>query len=618
VATTSTSGSSAGRARLTQLAAPVRRYLETETGGAGLMLAATVFALLWANSPWPDSYERFWHTEIAVTLDTHTLALDLRHWVNDGLMVFFFFVVGLEVKRELVMGDLTDRRQAATPLVAAALGMAVPALLYLAVNPSGEAASAWGVVVSTDTAFLLGVLAIVGPRCPTQLRIFLLTLAVADDIGALSIIAIAYTDHLDLAALGLAGVGFLVMYGLKWLEVWRGPGYFVLAVGVWVAMYESGVHPTLAGVIIALFTPTYAARRSEVEEAERLTRAFRQSPNPEYARAARLGIERSVSPNERMATLYHPWSSYVIVPIFAVANAGVHFSGDVISDAASSPVTLGIILALVLGKLVGIWLGANLAVRTGIGDFAPTIGQFGLAGGAALSGIGFTIALFIVDLAFDDPGMADQARIGILSASVLAAFLGWALLRVASVRQARMPQRPTLLYPPVNPDKDHIRGPVDAPLTLVEYGDFECPFCSTATGSVHELTDRLGDQLRYVFRHLPLDMHPHASLAAEASEAAHAQGKFWEMYDHLYAHQDELSERDLIVHAFTLGLDVEQFTRELVESKYTTKVRKHVDSAEASGVGGTPTFFVNGVRHVGPFDAETLAARLLESAPAQT
>lgn len=598
---------------LTQLTAPVRRYLDTETGGAGLMLAATLFALLWANSPWPDSYESFWHTELSFTFDNHTLDLDLRHWVNDGLMVFFFFVVGLEVKREFVMGELNDRRRAMTPMVAALLGMVAPALLYLAVNPSGEAASAWGVVISTDTAFLLGVLAIVGPSCPTQLRLFLLTLAVADDVGALMIIAIAYTDHLDLAALAVAGVGFALMMGLKWLQVWRGPGYFVLAVGVWIAMYESGVHPTLAGVIIALFTPAYPARRNEVEEAERLTRQFRQSPNPEYARAARLSIERSVSPNERMATLYHPWTSYVIVPIFAIANAGVHLSGDVLSDALTSPITIGVILGLVLGKLIGIWLGANLAVKLNVGDFAPGIGQYGLAGGAALSGIGFTISLFIVDLAFDDPEMADEARIGILAASVLAALLGWVLLRVASIRQSHMPQRPTELYPPVNPKKDHIRGPVDAPLTLVEYGDFECPFCSTATGSVHELQDRLGDQLRYVFRHLPLDMHPHAPLAAEASEAAHAQGKFWEMYDRLYAHQDELTERDLMIHAHAIGLDVEQFTRELIESKYSTKVRAHADSADASGVQGTPTFFINGIRHVGPYDAETLAARLLDT-----
>ena len=616
MANTSTSGSSAGRALVAQMAAPVRRYLDTESGSAGLLLAATLIALFWANSPWPDSYERFWHTELAFTLDTHTLNLDLKHWVNDGLMVFFFFIVGLEVKRELAMGELTDRRHAAVPMVAALFGLAVPALIYLAVNPSGEAASAWGVVISTDTAFLLGVLTLVGPRCPTRLRLFLLTLAVADDIGALAIIAVFYTDDLDLLALAAAGAGIAAMLFLRYLQVWRGPGYFVLAVGVWIAMYESGVHPTLAGVAIALFTPAYPARRQEVEEAERLTRQFRQSPNPEYARAARLSIERSVSPNERMTRLYHPWTSYVIVPIFALANAGVHLDGDTLRAAAESPITLGVILALVLGKLIGVWVGAYAAVRLKLGELGPGLGGLGLAGGAALSGIGFTISLFIVDLAFDDPELADEARIGVLAASILATLLGWALFRAATARQRDMPGRPVRLEPPVHPKYDHIRGPVDAPLTLVEYGDFECPFCSTATGSVHELEARFGDQLRYVFRHLPLDVHPHAPLAAEAAEAAAAQGKFWEMYDRLYAHQDQLTERDLLAHAYAIGLDVERFARDLIESRYADEVRYHVRSAEDSGVGGTPTFFVNGVRHVGPFDAETLAARLLETAPA--
>jgi NhaA family Na+:H+ antiporter len=616
VANTSTSGSSAGRALVAQMAAPVRRYLDTESGSAGLLLAATLIALFWANSPWPDSYERFWHTQLSLTLDTHTLNLDLKHWVNDGLMVFFFFIVGLEVKRELAMGELTDRRHAAVPMVAALFGLAVPALLYLAVNPSGEAASAWGVVISTDTAFLLGVLTLVGARCPTRLRLFLLTLAVADDIGALAIIAVFYTDDLDLLALAAAGAGIAAMLFLRYLQVWRGPGYFVLAVAVWIAMYESGVHPTLAGVLIALFTPAYPARRQEVEEAERLTRAFRQSPSPEYARAARLSIERAVSPNERMTRLYHPWTSYVIVPIFALANAGVHLDGHTLRAAAESPITLGVILALVLGKLIGVWVGAHAAVRLRLGALGPGLGGLSLAGGAALSGIGFTISLFIVDLAFDDPELADQARIGVLAASILATLLGWALFRAATARQRDMPSRPMRLEPPVHPKYDHIRGPVDAPLTLVEYGDFECPFCSTATGSVHELEARFGDQLRYVFRHLPLDVHPHALLAAEASEAAAAQGKFWEMYDRLYAHQDQLTERDLLAHAHAIGLDVERFARDLIESRYADEVRYHVRSAEDSGVGGTPTFFVNGVRHVGPFDAETLAAQLLETAPA--
>jgi Na+/H+ antiporter NhaA len=277
--------SAGGRGLLARLA-PLRRSLRTEAGSAGLLLAATVVALLWANSPMGDSYDAFWHTEFAVRMGGAELVLDLQHWVNDGLMVFFFFVVGLEIKRELVIGELTDRRRAAVPAVAAVTGLAVPALVYVAFNLGDEAAAAWGVVISTDTAFLLGVLALVGPACPAQLRLFLLTLAIADDVGALTVIALFYTEDLRLTPLALSVLGLALMVGLRYLKVWRGPAYMVLGIAVWVAMYQSGVHPTLAGVVIALFTPAYAARRDEVADAARLVRAYQQSPNPQFARAA--------------------------------------------------------------------------------------------------------------------------------------------------------------------------------------------------------------------------------------------------------------------------------------------------------------------------------------------
>lgn len=600
-----------------QVAEPVRRFLRTEAGSAGLLLAATVAALLWANlSP---SYAAFWATEFAVRVGDHELALDLRHWVNDGLMVFFFFVVGLEVKRELVMGDLTDRRRAAVPLAAAVTGLVVPALVYLAVNPSGPAAHAWGVVISTDTAFLLGVLVLVGPACPTQLRLFLLTLAVADDVGALAVIAAFYTEDLALGPLVLAAAGLVLMAVMRfWLRLWRGPAYLVVGVAIWVAMHESGVHPTIAGVVIALLSPAHPPQRDEVEEAERLTRAYRQSPSPEYARAARLGIERTVSANERLQLLFRPWSSYVIVPIFALANAGVTLDAATIATAATSPVTVGIVAGLVLGKLLGILAGAAAAVGLRLGVLAPGL-RFGqLAGGAALSGIGFTISLFIVDLALDDdPALADQARVGVLSASLLAALLGWAIFRIADLLRGDAPRRPTRLDPPVDPERDHVRGPVDAPLTLVEFGDFECPFCGRATGVVDELRERFGPRLRYVFRHVPLvEPHPHAELAAEAAEAAAAQGRFWEMHDKLFRHQDRLRAVDLLDHAAAIGLDVERFAADLGSGRFGARVREDAASAEASGVEGTPTFFVNGVRHVGPTDAASLAAALGDAEPA--
>ncbi|RBY83581.1 Na+/H+ antiporter NhaA [Geodermatophilus sp. TF02-6] len=605
-----------GRGLLARVA-PLRRRLRSEAGSAGLLLLATVAALLWANSPFGDSYDTFWHTEFAVRLGDAELSLNLQHWVNDGLMVFFFFVVGLEIKRELVMGELTDRRRAAVPAVAALTGLAVPALVYAAFNLGTEAVSAWGVVISTDTAFLLGVLALVGPACPAQLRLFLLTLAIADDVGALSVIALFYTEDLAVGPLALALLGLALMLGLRYLNVWRGPAYLVLGIAVWVAAYESGVHPTLAGVVMALFTPAYPARREEVEVAARRTRAYQQSPNPEFARAARLSIDRSVSASERLQQLWQPWTSFVIVPVFALANAGVALTGDTLRTAATSPVTLGVVAGLVLGKLAGILLGTGLAVRLRLGALAPGLGGLQLAGGAALSGIGFTIALFIVDLALGgDERTADQARVGVLAASVLAALLGWALFRLADHR--RPPGtggRPVLLDPPVDPARDHVRGPADAPLTLVEYGDFECPFCGRATGTVEELRARFGDRLRYVFRHVPLvDVHPHAELAAEASEAAAAQDRFWDMHDRLFDTQDRLTASDLLDSAAAIGLDVQRFARDLGSGRYARRVQEDVASAEASGVAGTPTFFVGGRRHTGPYDTDTLAAELLAAA----
>jgi Na+:H+ antiporter, NhaA family len=563
-----------GRALVVQLAAPLRRYVGTEAGGGALLLAATVAALVWANSPVSDSYAAFWGTEVSLRAGEAEIALDLRHWVNDGLMALFFFVIGLEVKRELVMGGLTDRRRALVPAVAALTGLAVPALIYLAVNHGTAAAAAWGVVVSTDTAFVLGVLALVGPGA-TQLRLFLLTLAIADDIGALGVIALFYTEHIALGPLALAVAGLGLMAALRYLRVWRGPAYLVIALGVWVAMERSGIHPTVAAVVVAVFAPTYPARRDEVEDAARRTHAYRQSPDPGLARAARLSLVRSVSANERLQQLYHPWTSYVIVPIFALANAGVVLSAEGLRTALTSPITLGVVAGLVLGKPTGIAIGVIVAVRTG------------------------------------------RARVGVLAASLIAAVLGWAVLRLNTLLGCGdgTADRPTELVPPVDPGSDHIRGPVDAPLTLVEYGEFECPFCGQATGVVAELRERFGERLRYVFRHIPLiDVHPHAELAAEAAEAAGAQGRFWEMHDRLFAHQDELDAADLLDHAVALGLDLPRFSRDLGLGRFADRVRDDAASAEASGVAGTPTFFVGGQRHTGSYDADTLASRLLASA----
>nr|WP_092860917.1 Na+/H+ antiporter NhaA [Quadrisphaera sp. DSM 44207] len=297
---------------------------------------------------------------------------------------------------------------------------------------------AWGVVISTGTAFLLGVLALLGSACPPQLRVFLLALAIADDVGAPTVIALFYTEDLRLGALAVAGLGFALMFALRWLRVWRGPAYLVLAVVAWVALHPSGVHPTLLGVAVALATPAYHPRREEVEDAARRARAYLQSPDPEYAVAAQLSIARSVPASERTQRLWQPWTNTVIVPLFALANAGVPLTGETLRAAATPPVTLGVIAGLVLGELVGVLLGTGLAVRLRLGDLAPGLTRLDLAGGAALSGIGSTISLFIVDLApsgsSTQQALADQARVGILAATVLATVLGAAVLRLDAHR----------------------------------------------------------------------------------------------------------------------------------------------------------------------------------------
>ena len=600
---------------MAQYAAPLSSFLRTETGGAGALLAATVLALVWANSPWGDSYFELWSTTLEVRLGAIDIEHDLQHWVNDGLMVLFFFVIGMELRRQLSMGELTDRSRRSIPVLGALAGLAVPALIYLGFNPDGEAARGWGIAMATDTAFVLGALALVGPAFPGQLRVFLLSVAVVDDVGALTAIAVFYSEDVSVLSLAIAAVAVAGIVLLAKLQIWRGPAYLVGALVLWLALLESGVHPTLGGVVAGLLISAYPPRREDVARARRLARAFGQSPSADLARSAKLSVERAVSPNERLEQLLHPWTSLVVVPIFALANAGVALDADVLEAAVSSPIVHGIVVGLVVGKLTGIGLVSALAVRAGLGRLPGDLTVRQLWGGAALSGIGFTVSLFVTNLAFESQRLQDEARIGILAASLFAGVLGWALFRIgdrlAKVEPDREEQREFVA--PVDPAVDHIRGPVDAPLTLVEYADFECPFCGRATGVVDELLARFGGRLRYVFRHLPLaDIHPHALLAAEAAEAAGAQDAFWKMHDRLFAHQDELEPYDLVDHAAAIGIDIERFAGDLGRGEHAARVRADVESAEANGAEGTPTFYVNGHRHSGANDAATLAAALVD------
>lgn len=590
--------------------------MAAETGSAGLLLAATVVALIWANSPLSDQYASLFSTEISIEVGRWSLAEDLRHWIDEGLMAIFFFVIGLEVRHELSVGELTDRRRVTIPLIAGIGGMLVPALLFLLISPSGDAANGWGVVIATDTAFVLGALALVGPRASTQLRIFLLTLAIVDDIVAITVIGVFYSDTLDPAALAVAAACLALIALLPRLGIWQTSAYLGLGLVLWVAAFESGLHPTLAGMLAGLLVASRPPDRSRVEQAARSARAFRQSPLPEVARSAARNVNRAVSPNERLQSLLLPTASFVIVPLFALANAGVDLRGGVLADALGSALTWGVVAGLVAGKTIGISLGALGGVRLGFGRLPRAVGGGQVVGGAALSGIGFTVSLLIVELAFDSAALRDEAKVGVLLAALLAVGLSWLLFRLAAVLRgetsASLPRR---LATPVDPERDHIRGPVDAPLTLVEYGDFECPFCGRTTGAINDLRRELGDELRYVFRHLPLaDVHPHAELAAEASEAASAQGRFWQMHDMLYEHQGELDIEDLIAYAAQLDLDVDRFVAEVQSGRHAGRVREDAAGADASGAHGTPTFFIGEWRHVGPYDAMTLASELRASA----
>jgi len=605
-----------GRQLAGQLSGPLRHFLATESGSALVLVVATAVALLWANSPWSAGYTATWETAASVQLGSLGLELSIGHWISDGLMVLFFFVIGLEVRRDLAIGELTDRRRVVLPLLAGFAGMLVPALLYLLIAPSGEASAGWGVVIGTDTAFLLGSLALVGPSISTQLRVFLLTLTVVDDIVAVSVIGVFYARSIDMVALAVALAGVVVLVLLSRFGVWRTWPYVLTTLLVWLATIASGVHASIAGMVCGLLIPAFSPRREVVKDAAIRFRAFRQSPLPEVGRSARDAVARAVSVNERMELVLHPWTGYVVVPLFALANAGVDLRGGVFVAALTSPLTWAVVVGLVVGKFVGIGGGALAGARLRMGRLPQGVGPGQVLGGAALSGIGFTVSLLIIGLAFESAQLRAEATIGVLLSLVIATALGWVTFQLAARWHGETSAGlPTILSRPVDPERDHIIGPVDAPLTVVEYADFECPFCAKATGASREVREHYGDRVRYVFRHLTLpEVHPHAELAAAAAEAAGAQGKFWEMHNQLFLHSAELELQDLAGYAGLLGLDVEEFLRDIDEQRHAARIREDVASAEASGARGTPTFFIGSQRHIGPWDARSLI-EALDAAP---
>ena len=598
------------------LETPLRGFLRTETGSAAFLLAATLVALAWVNID-AGSYERLWQTTLSIDIGGSGVALDLRHWVNSGLMTFFFFVIGLEARREFDIGELRQRRRVALPFLAGLGGMAVPVAIFLAINAGHSSAHGWGVAMSTDTAFALGMLALVGPRFPDRLRAFMLTVVVVDDVLALVVIATVYSGHIALTAL-LVAVGIVgAMLAVREAGVHYGLVYAVLGGVTWVALFKSGVDPIVVGLVMGLLTYAYPAARVDLERASDLFRLFREQPTPELERSARAGLRSAISANERLQQLYHPWTSYVIVPLFALANAGIVINGSFLSHAYASPVTLGVLIGYVVGKPVGIAGTAWLVTRMSGGRLRPPVGWAAVTGAGAIAGIGFTISILIATHAFKGVQL-EEAKLGVLSAALVASLATWLVFSAASRLPRRLRIRALLgtaepiidLAYPVDPERDHIRGPAEAPVTVLEYGDFECPYCGRAEPAVRDLLADFGD-VRYVWRHLPLtDVHPHASAAAEAAEAAAAQGAFWELHDLLLDHQDALLDSDLIGYAEQLGLDVERFEDDLRARSGAPHIAEDVDSADLSGVSGTPTFFINGRRHHGAYDLATLSAEV--------
>jgi Na+/H+ antiporter NhaA len=596
-----------------KLKTPLRAFLRTETCGASVLLSAAIAALVWVNVD-ASSYDALWGTRLSIDVGGAGVALELRHWVNSGLMTFFFFVVGLEARREFDLGELRERKRFALPLLAAIGGMAMAVAIYLTFNMGGSSVRGWGIAMSTDTAFALGLLALVGGRIPDRLRAFILTLVVVDDILALVVIATVYTEQVRVSAL-LAALGvFGTVLVARALGVRRGLVYAVLGAATWVALLESGVEPVVVGLAMGLLAYTYPPARSDLERVGDRFREFREQPTPELERSARDELRSAISPNERLQLLYHPWTSYVIVPLFALANAGIAIDGGFLERALSSPITLGILFGYVAGKPLGI-LGASWVVtRLSRERLRPPVGWAAVAGGGTIAGIGFTVSLLVATLAFEGLQL-EEAKLGILSAALCASIVTWLLFRATALlpRHARTrallgTDSPILdLYLEVDVERDHIRGPIEAPVTVVEYGDFECPYCGQAEPFVRELLREFGD-VRYVWRHLPLnDVHPQAQLAAEAAEAAAEQDAFWQMHDLLLDHQDALRPADLMGYAEQLGLDVELFSSQLRRHSGANRVAEDVNSADLSGVSGTPTFFINGQRHYGAYDTDTLA-----------
>lgn len=587
----------------------VRRIQRTPVAlrGALLLVASTAAALVWANLP-GAGYVAFWHAPLSVGLGDAVLSLDLRHWVNEALMAFFFALVTLEVRREFELGELRDWRRAVVPIVAAVAGLIVPAVVYLVLTWGTDAASGWGVVVSTDTAFVLGVLALVGRSIPAQVRVFLVTLAVADDVGALAVIAFAYTDDFDPAPLLIAALGLGIIVVMRVAGVSRGALYLLPAVVVWAGFLASGVHATLAGVAVALLLPVFPARHSAVRAVRDRVRTFQIAPSAATARAASSMLSSAISVNERAHRALEPAVTWVVLPLFALANAGVVITGESLVDAVGSRLTWAVIIGLIVGKFVGVagavWL--IRLIRPGAVD--PAIRGVHLVGVSILAGMGFTIALFVADLAFVDPVDLGRAQIGILSATVIGAVGGGGILLVAARRDRVIAAARRRLLTPVDPARDPLLGDAErAAVTVVEYGDVATPYLPGSPEMLHEMRGRFGSGVAYTFRHAALT-GPLDRSAARAVEAAAQQGRFWEMRDAMIEQAPIVDGEQIRRAAAQAGLNLRRFERDWGAGVGAERVDADVADAIALGIVETPVFFIDGIRHDGAIDADSVNA----------
>ncbi len=402
---------------------PMLRLIHLENISGVALIVAALVALALANSPLAEDVAHFWHTHLTIGIGPIEIDESLVHWVNDGLMTIFFLVAGLEIKRELAVGELRDRRKAALPALAAAGGMIVPALLYVMFAGGGAAGHGWGIPMATDIAFAVGILSLLGKRVPSPLKIFLLSLAIVDDLGAIVVIAIFYSSSLDFVSLGVAAAGVVAMIALRKAGVWWTPIYVLLGIAIWYFTFESGVHATLAGVVCGLIAPATPHRpHASVSEASEMT-SF------EELKAIIFETRESISICDRLINTLHPWSALLIIPVFALANTGVGLSATDVGNAATSGVGRAVFIGLVIGKPVGILLAAMIAVRSGLATLPAGVTWRLMAGTSAIAGIGFTVSLFISDLAFADEELVADAKIGVLFASVAAGMIGTAIIR---------------------------------------------------------------------------------------------------------------------------------------------------------------------------------------------